>query len=84
MSLREPRHRRTPDYSRPFLVQLHRETTQAGRQSASFVEMCDRASIPRDLRSRLFDRLLTEKYITRQGDTVSITSAGITVATMPG
>ena len=84
MSLREPNRRRRPNYSRGFLLQLHREVTETGRQSVSFVEICDRASIPRDLRARLLADLVAENYVTREGDMVSITPAGITVATTPG
>ena len=83
MSLQEPHRRQSANYSRTFLDQLHRSLQGSSRQTASFVEICDRASIPRDLRTTLLNTLLTEKYITRNGDQVSITPAGKTVATTP-
>jgi DNA-binding IclR family transcriptional regulator len=83
MSLREPKHRRSPDYTRAFLDQLQRELHDKGRKDASFVELCDRASIPRDLRVRLMNSLLSEKYVTRNGDQVSITPLGTKMATAP-
>lgn len=81
--LREPHRRQSANYTRPFLDQLHRSLQASGRPTASFTDICDRASIPRDLRRRLFDSLLTEKYITRNGEQVGITPAGKTVATTP-
>lgn len=83
MSLHEP-HRPTPNtYDQQILAQLQRAITATGRPSAAFVELCDRASIPRDLRRQLLDQLVAGRYVTRQGDDVQITKAGQQLANSP-
>ncbi|MGN6359769.1 MAG: hypothetical protein ACTHMJ_06305 [Thermomicrobiales bacterium] len=75
MSLHEP-HRPTPNnYVYQVLDQLQRATAP-GRPSAAFVDLCDRASIPRDLRKQLLDQLVTGRYVTRHGGDVQITKTG--------
>ena len=76
MSLHEP-HRPTPNnYVYKVLDQLQRAITATGRPAAAFVDLCDRASIPRDLRRQLLDELVTGRYVTREGDDVQITKTG--------
>jgi hypothetical protein len=80
MSLREP-HRSTPNtYLQQILDQLQRATAATGRPAAAFGDLCDRASIPRDLRRQLLDQLVAGRYVTRQGDEVQLTPAGQQVA----
>lgn len=83
MSLREPNRPTPNDHVRQLLDQLRRATTATGRQATSFVDLCDRASIPRDLRARLLDRLVAERYVTREGDRVRLAEAGRQLAGAP-
>ncbi len=84
MSLNEPRRKQPNDYARLVLEQLHREVVSNGRQESSFTALCDRASIPRDLRAALLQRLLTERYVTQAGrDTIMITPQGMARAASP-
>jgi hypothetical protein len=48
-----------------------------------FGTVCDTTSIPRDLRAKLLLHLLSEHYITREGDRVRITEAGKLLASSP-
>ncbi len=64
MGLNEPQRKQPNDYARLVVEQLHREVVSSGRQESSFTELCNRASIPRDLRAALLQRLLTERYVT--------------------
>ncbi|HET8626234.1 MAG TPA: hypothetical protein VFL91_02385 [Thermomicrobiales bacterium] len=83
MSLREPNRPTPNDHVRQVLDQLRRATTATGRPAAPFMELCDRASIPRDLRTRLLARLVAERYVTREGDLVHLTEAGRQAASAP-
>jgi superfamily II helicase len=84
MSLHEPQRPTPNDYVQQILAQFQRAVAVTGRPSASFVTVCDRASIPRDLRKQLLDELVTGQYVTREGDEVQLTKAGQQlVATLP-
>ncbi len=84
MGLNEPRRKQPNDYARLVLEQLHRVVVSSGRQESSFSELCNRASIPRDLRAALLQQLLSERYVTQAGrDTITITPKGTTLATAP-
>jgi hypothetical protein len=83
MSLREPNLPTPNDHIRRFLDRFTREARDTGRSAFSFTELSSRASIPRDLRERLLSNLLREEYVTREGDQVRITSAGMTLVATP-
>lgn len=76
MSLHEPHHSTPNEYVYKVLDQLQRAIAATGHQSASFLALRDRASIPRDLRKQLLDQLMTGRYVTREGDEVGITKTG--------
>ena len=84
MGLNEPRRKQPNDYARLVVEQLHRVVVSSGRKESSFTELCDRASIPRDLRAALLQKLLSERYVTQIGrDTIAITPKGTALATSP-
>jgi hypothetical protein len=83
MSLHEPDRPTPNDYVHQVLDQLQRAVAATGRPSASFMALCDRASIPRDLRGPLLDRLVASRYVTRQGDNVAITRTGQQLVATP-
>jgi len=75
---------RSPDSRvKQVLMRLQREAESGSRAIPSFAAICDITSIPRDLRAGLLEELVREGYVTRQGDTVCITEAGIALATEP-
>lgn len=64
------------------LDRLYRESSAGNRAVTSFATICDMVSIPRDLRTSLFEQLVSEGYVTSQGDKVRITEAGSQLATV--
>lgn len=80
MSLNEPRHSRPNNHVRLLIDRLYSSRPRA----TSFMALCDRTSIPRDLRSILLQRLVSEKYVTAEGgDTISLTKKGTALAVSP-
>lgn len=78
MSFRQRQSRSPHSHVKQVLDRLHRETG-----AHSFAAICDRISIPRDLRSSLLEQLVSEGYVTREGDQVRLTEAGKQLATAP-
>jgi len=73
------RQSRSPhSHVKQVLDRLHRETG-----ARSFAAICDRISIPRDLRASLLEQLVSEGYVTSEGDKVRLTEEGKHVATAP-
>ena len=71
-------------HCRRVLGQLYREQVATGCQSAAFTELCDQTDIPQELRARLLDMLVRERYLTQeQYGLVRLTEAGISLATAP-
>jgi hypothetical protein len=83
MTFRQRQDRPATTHLVTVLLRLYREMKIEGNVTSSYQMLCEVTSIPRDLRAKLMDQLLAEAYITRNGDQVSITPAGKTVATMP-
>jgi hypothetical protein len=83
MSLHEPNRPTANNHVRQFLDRFTREARDTGQSALPFAELCNRAGIPRDLREGLLANLLREKYITREGDKVSVTPAGKKLASSP-
>jgi hypothetical protein len=84
MSLNEPQRKHQTDYPQRLLERLQRELTERGRKTSSFSQLCDMASIPRDLRAALLKSLVGKGYLKAEsGDHVSITPAGARQATSP-
>ena len=80
MSLHEPKHKQLNNHVRLLLDQLN----NGDRRSNSFTDLCSRARIPHDLRAALLQQLLSEKYVTKDGnDNIKITQKGIALATSP-
>ncbi len=78
------RHSRSPhSHVKQVLDRLVQETGAGGRDTTSFATICDRISIPRDLRASLLEQLVREGYVTHQGDTVHITHEGQELAAPP-
>lgn len=73
------RHSRSPhSHVKQVLDWLHRE-----RDAHTFAAICDRISIPRDLRQGLLEQLVSAGYVTSEGDRMRLTEAGKQLATAP-
>ena len=73
------RQSRSPhSHVKQVLDRLHRETG-----AHAFATICDRISIPRDLRPGLLEQLVTAGYITSEDDQVRLTEEGKQVAPAP-
>ena len=83
MTFRQRQDRPATTHLATVLIRLYRERWIGGNATSSFQMLCDVTSIPRDLRAKLLDSLLTAQYVTREGDQVRITPAGTRVATTP-
>lgn len=84
MSLREPNIKRETNYAQLLLARLQRESTERGRRTVSFSDVCDMVAVPRDLRAALRRSLEGKGYVKQEGgDLVSITAAGTKLATSP-
>ena len=72
--------RSSDNHVKLVIDRLYRIAASGTRQTASFTELCDMASIPRDLRAVLLDQMLDQHLVTREGDQIRITSTGTLLA----
>lgn len=83
MTLRERQFRSPDSYLTIVLQRLHRASIVRYRASA-FQDLCDAASIPRDLRANLLRTLVSQGYATDEGHgLIRITALGSQVAVTP-
>ncbi len=80
MNFNQRQSRSPHSHVKQVLDRLVQEAGAGGRATTSFATICDRISIPRDLRASLLEQLVREGYVTLDGDKLIVTESGKALA----
>lgn len=84
MSLREPNFKRPNNHAKLVLERLHGAAAAGLAGGTAFATLCERASIPRDLRLALLREMVTLGYVTEVSPgQIKITKKGTQLAVAP-